>query len=328
MLRFRSSIYLALAGVLVAALWQLATPAAEPAKSGALPDEASHPGTSSAARAASAGTASASLPFQSAGMASNLPETGAQHARQQLEKTLRDYQPGARSPEQKIGIKQSLLQLQRDPVARALMVEMFFSANEPQLAHTLYSLIRDADLKDAALVEQLIERDRSMPAATAATTAANNANNANNTSSATTPGASPDALATKARIMDLISDLGTQDQTRYSMVVDDYLAQMANHPDPQLHIRAATQRIWYLNQHQPHNLAAQEKYLADSAPVVRQEVYSLLEARLENQTLSGQAQWVTALSAALKADYPGASAEEKTRISALLLALGKNKATL
>lgn len=325
MLRFRSSICLALAGVLVAALWQLATPAAEPAKSGAQPDEASHPGASSAARAASSGTASASLPFQSAGIASNLPETGAQQARQQLEKTLRDYQPGARSPEQKIGIKQSLLQLQRDPVVRALMVEMFFSANEPQLAHTLYSLIRDADLKDAALVEQLIERDRRMPAATATTTVANNGNN---TSSATTPGASPDALATKARIMDLISDLGTQDQTRYSMVVDDYLAQMANHPDPQLHIRAATQRIWYLNQHQPHNLAAQEKYLADSAPVVRQEVYSLLEARLENQTLSGQAQWVTALSAALKADYPGASAEEKTRISALLLALGKNKATL
>ncbi len=313
MFRIHSSSSLLLVGVLLAGLWHVAGPSADPVQDGVGAGNAPQQAASSASRPpmphAPALIAGMPSPFAGSGalpVTSNLSASGAQQLRQQFEKNLRDYQPAARSPEQKIRIKHSLHQLQHDPVARALMVEMFFSAHEPELAHTLYGLIRDADLKNAALVEQLIERDGRMRVGTA----------------------SAEAIATKARIMDLIADLGTQDQTRYSMVVDAYLAQLANHPDPQLHIRAATQRIWYLNQHQPHNLAAQEKYLFDSAPVVRQEVYSLLEARLENQTLSGQAQLVAALNAALKADYPGASAEEKSRISALLLALTGNKATL
>ncbi|MEN9865215.1 MAG: hypothetical protein RL748_805, partial [Pseudomonadota bacterium] len=189
-------------------------------------------------------------------------------------------------------IKQSLRQLGQDGQARALLIETFFANDEPQLAHALYSLIRDADLKDVNLLEGLIERDSR----------------------------TPDSTFT-ARILDLIADLNGQNQERYSTTIDGYLAQMARSADAQIHLAAATRRIWYLNQYQPYNLAAQQQYLVDTTPTVRQEVYSLIESRIASQTVFGQAQLVAALNAALRADYPGASSDEKARVAALLQAI-------
>jgi hypothetical protein len=216
----------------------------------------------------------------------------AEVVRKQFEQHLRAYRFGALAPEEKIRIKKSLHELKRNPSARALIVETFFSSDDPQLAEALYGLIRDADLKDVSLLEGLIQRE-------------------NRTSPA----------PTQKRIVDLIADLGAQDKAPYSAVIDGYLAQMARNPDVQLRNIAASQRIWYLNQHQPYNLAAQESYIVDPSPVVREEVYSLIESRIVGQSLSGQTQLAQALNAALRADYLGASAEEKARVGALLKAL-------
>lgn len=234
--------------------------------------------------------------IQSSSTQASIATPNAERMRKQFEQHLRAYRFGALSPEEKIRIKKSLHELKRNPSARALIVETFFSSDDPQLAESLYGLIRDADLKDVGLLEGLIQRDNQR---------------GNRTSTA----------ATQKRIVDLISDLGTKDKVPYSAVIDGYLVQMARNPDLQLRNAAASQRIWYLNQHQPYNLAAQEAYIVDPSPVVREEVYSLIESRIVGQSLSGQAQLAQALNAALRADYLGASVEEKARVSALLQAL-------
>ncbi|MGE5453445.1 MAG: hypothetical protein ACM3VZ_16570 [Acidobacteriota bacterium] len=169
---------------------------------------------------------------------------------------------------------------------------MFFSANEPQLAQSLYGLIRDADVKDVTLVEDLIQRDSGRS----------------------------DVL-TKQRIVDLITDLGTQKDVPYSAPIDLYLSQLALSPEPALHDAAAAQRIWYLAHHQSDNIAALGGYILDGTPRVREEMYSLIESRLASQTLSGQTEFTSALNAVLRADHLGVSPEEKTRVATLLASL-------
>jgi hypothetical protein len=212
--------------------------------------------------------------------------------RKQFEQLLQDYRSGELSPERKIRIKEALRELTRDPFGRALIIDTFVSTNAPQLAESLYGLIRDADLKDVTLLEGLIQRDSAKPGASA-----------------------------KARIVDLIADLPAQKDAPYSAAIDGYLAQVAMNPDSELRSTAASQRIWYLAQHQPHNLAALQKYLLDQAPTVREEMYSLIESRMANQTLSGQTELALALNTAVHAEYLGLSAEEKARAAVLLESL-------
>lgn len=322
MFRLRSSNSLLMAGALLAILfagfWHEISPSVEAdstAKQTLVASATHQTETTDATKSSLAHASFSGSSKQSTGIASpfassaesplSTTTTTAQRARQQFEQSLRDYSQAGLSPEQKIRIKQSLHNFKRDPQLRALILETFFSTAEPQLAQTLYELMLAADLKDVGLLEQLIERDSRTP---------------NIAATSSSP--------TKARILDLIADLGTNQQAGYSVVIDGYLAQIGNHAEAQLRASAAAQRIWYLNQHQPYNLAAQEKYLVDSAPVVRQEVYSLIEARLANQTLSGQTQLASALNAVLQADYLAASAEEKSRITALLAALKDGKLAL
>lgn len=262
------------------------------------------PGTSALAGLVS--PFAAKLPSADNSTPVNRPAQDEAQLGQAFQQSLRDYHAGVSSPEEKNRIKTALHEMSRDRKARALMIEMFFSQSEPQLAQALYGLMRDADLKDVGLLEDLIQYAHRHAAQA-------NAANAGN-------------AAIAARLIDLVADLGAKSQSSYSVAIDRYLTQMAESNDPQLRIRAATQKIWYVDQHQPNNLAAQEKYLADTAPKVREEVYSLIEARIANQTLSGQGQLRFALNAALHAEHLGASAEEKARVNALLQALASTGA--
>ncbi|MDX5298218.1 MAG: hypothetical protein LPK85_04625, partial [Gammaproteobacteria bacterium] len=205
---------------------------------------------------------------------------------------LRDYRSGEMAPDDERLIENALHDLNQHPLGRSFIIETFFSSDEPYLAEALYGLMLDADLKDLGLLEALIQRDRT-----------------------------EFAVASKMRLLDLIADLSAQENAPYSAVVDDYLAQMALSPDPKLQNTAAAQRIWYLAHHQPDNLAALDTYLLDTAPLVREEMYSLIESRMAHHSLSGQAELTLALNAALHADYLGVSATEKARVSALLAQL-------
>lgn len=215
-----------------------------------------------------------------------------QQSRALFEQLLLDYGSNALSPDDKILIETSLRDLNREPVGRAFIIDTFFSNDAPELATALYNLMLDADLKDVALLEDLIQRDSSEP-----------------------------GVDSKRRIVDLIADLTAQDAAAHSPVLAEYLQQMALHPDTRLRNAAVTQRIWYVAQHQPDNLAMLGEYLLDPAPRVREEMYSLIRARADSGELAGQAELTLALDAALQADYLGLSAQEQERIRTLLTAL-------
>lgn len=224
---------------------------------------------------------------------------GSESPRKQFEQLVRDYHSGMLSPEEKIQIKKNLREQLQIPLMRAFIIESFFSSDDPQLAESLYGLIRDADLKDVSLLEGLIQRDSATPTA-----------------------------SSKARIVDLIADLSTQPDVPYSAVLDGYLAQVAVNPDTTLQSIAASQRIWYVAQHQPNNLATLKRYVLDSSATVREEMYSLIESRIANQAHASQAELAEAVNTALQADYLGVSAQEKSRLTALLASLNSRAASL
>lgn len=215
-----------------------------------------------------------------------------QQSRALFEQLLRDYGSSALSPDDKILIETSLRELNREPLGRAFITDIFFSSDAPELATALYNLMLDADLKDVVLLEGLIQRDSSEP-----------------------------GMASKRRIVDLIADLAAEDDAAYSSAIDEYLLQLSVNPDTRLRNAAATQRIWYVAQHQPDNLSTLGEYLLDPAPQVREEMYSLISARADNGQFSGQAELALALEAALHADYLGLSAQEQERVRALLTTL-------
>lgn len=228
----------------------------------------------------------------------NLTTPGSESPRKQFEQLVRDYHSGMLSPEEKIQIKKKLREQMQTPLIRGFIIESFFSADDPQLAESLYGLIRDADLKDVSLLEGLIQHDSATPTATS-----------------------------KARIVDLIADLSTKPDAPYSAVIDGYLAQVAVNPDATLQNTAASQRIWYLAQHQPNNLGALKRYILDNSATVREEMYSLIESRVANQAHASQAELAEAVNAALQADYLGVSAQEKSRLTALLESLNGRAAS-
>lgn len=222
-----------------------------------------------------------------------------ENPRKQFEQFVRDYYSGTLSPEEKIQIRKNLREQMQTPLMRSFIIESFFSAANPQLAESIYGLIRDADLKDVSLLEGLIQRDSATPLA-----------------------------ASKARIVDLIADLSTKPDVPYSPVIDGYLAQVALSPDVTLQNTATSQRIWYLAQHQPNNLAALKGYILDNSPTVREEMYSLIESRIVNQPHVSRTELAEVVSTALQADHLGISAQEKSRLTALLESLNTRAASL
>lgn len=301
--------FLGLVGVLLGAGWLFSTPVdqQDTANPASMDTEVSANAGLSAGehdKASKLGRASFGFqsPFGYVQYSSAQPDqvlSGDARARTQFVELVQKYSSGEMSSEGKLQIKKSLRELKLDPTGRALIIDTFFAADQPQLAEDLYGLIRDADLKDVALLEGLIQRG---------------------SAKASTPAAT--------RIMDLIADLGTQDGAPYSGLIDGYLAQVALNSDTTLRTTAVSQRIWYLAQHQSTNLAVLANYLVDAAPTVREEMYSLIESRIANQTLSGQAALTLALNSALQSDNLGVSEDERARVSVLLQTLSNTGGTL
>ena len=210
--------------------------------------------------------------------------------RKGLEQLLLSHVSGGLTPDEKHQLKLKLHELKQDPVGRSLMVNLLFASPDSQQAESLYELMRDADLKDLGLLEDLIQRARSNF-----------------------------DLASKTRLVDLIADLGTQKDAP-SAAIDHYLTHIAQGADPQVREAAATQRIWYLAHHRPDAVSSLEAYLVDGSAEVRQEMYSLIESRL-SPNMAGRAEFVSALNAALRADHLGMPDDEKARASALLQSL-------
>ena len=213
-------------------------------------------------------------------------------SRQKVEGLLHRYQSGAALPDEKRQIQLALHAFKQDPAGRGLLVELLTASSQATQAQALYGLIRDADFKDVTLLEDLIQRDRGVF-----------------------------DVATQARILDLIADLEAQSDADYSAAIDQYLTQLAQSRDADLRHAATAQRIWYVAHHQPDSLAKLGTYLQDRAQSVREEMYSLLESRMNGQTLSRASEWTAALTASLGSDHLSLSAEEKARVGALLATL-------
>lgn len=210
----------------------------------------------------------------------------------QFEQVLHDYQSGKLSPEEKRNIKKTLGEFAREPKGRTIFIETFFSSEDPQLAKAAYALIRDADIKNVPLLEGLIQHD-----------------------------STKHTTSSMKNLIDLIADLNTQKEDRYSPVIDRYLAQQASHSDAELRTLAASQRIWYFAQHQSNNLAALSSYLVNDMPIVREEMYSMIESRIADQTIGDLHGLSQTLNAALQADNRSMSIAEKARATALLQSL-------
>lgn len=294
-----TTLSLALAGVLLCTAWFFLAPGPDSAAT-ANDTTGQDNGTTTAHTAStSSGLQQQFFTLLAPTSTANLMSPGNEGPRKQFEQLVRDYHSGALSPEEKIQIKTNLREQMQTPLMRAFIIESFFSQHDPQLAESLYGLIRDADIKDVSLLEGLIQRDSATPTAHA-----------------------------KARIVDLIADLSTKPDVPYSAVIDGYLAQVAVNPDATLQHTATSQRIWYLAQHQPNNLAALKRYILDKSATVREEMYSLIESRIANQALSSQAELAEAVNSALQTDYLSVSAEEKSRLTALLESLNSRAVSL
>jgi hypothetical protein len=206
---------------------------------------------------------------------------------------LHDYHSGELAQDDKILMEQTLRELNTTVTGRLFIVDIFFSADKPQLAKSMYELILDADLKDLSLIRALIGRDRM-----------------------------EFALASKTRIVDLVADLMAQEDAPYSVEIDDYLARMALHSDSTVRNAAKSQRVWYITHHQPSNVAILSEYLLDNSPDIRQEMYDLIEAQASGNSLTNLSDLALALTSLLHADYLGISRQEEERIIALNRKLG------
>lgn len=276
------------AGLLVVAWFVQSSASDQVASSGA---SSSHPGPQAWGPGRASHDVGTAFPWGSVGDDGSAKEgqTGSSGARQQIAQLLADYSSGVIFPEDKKQIQNKWRSIMSDPVARSQIVQMFLDANNPQQALSVFGLIRDADVKDPALIEELIQRD---------------SDSAVNLS--------------KGLIVDLIADLGTRHDVPYSATVDQYLSQVAQGPDADLRASATAQKIWYQSRYQPDSVDSLAPYLQDTEPRVREEMYGMIESRLANHSLSGQKQLAGAIDAALRDDRLNMSPEERTRAATLL----------
>lgn len=221
------------------------------------------------------------------GTAQKSADAGASH--EVFAQLLHDYRSTGLDPDDRILIEQFLREWNASEMGRAFIVETFFSTQEPELAESLYNLILDADIKDLELIVELIQRD-----------------------------GSEQNLQAKTRIVDLIADLTAQEESPYSREIDEYLAQLALHPDAELRNTAKTQRAWYVTRLQAGRIDVLKDYLLDSAPAVRDEMFELLESRAASLEETDRLDLVLTLKSLLYADYLEVKSEERARIQALI----------
>lgn len=202
---------------------------------------------------------------------------------------LRNYSTGLLSTEDKRAMEQAAREWNASPRGQALLVDTFFASEEPELAASIHNLILDADLKDPTLIVNLISRD-----------------------------ATEHNTQFKTRIIDLIADLNALNDVPYITDIDDYLNQLANHPDAALREAARNQQVWYSAHQSKEPPAINTHYLLDPSPNVRREMYDLIEARLEDPNFIGHEDIALSLLSLKRANYLEISQQEEDRLTYLL----------
>ncbi len=210
-------------------------------------------------------------------------------SRQQITQLLGDYSSGVISLEDKKQIQSKLQSIILDPVGRSNIVEMFSDAQNPQQATAVYGLIRDADVKDSALIEELIQRD-----------------------------SGSGVQLSKRLLVDLIADLGTRYDAPYSPTIDQYVSQLVQGADSEIRASATAQKIWYESRYQPDRISSLAPYLQDTASQIREEMYGMIESHLANRTLQGSKEFAMAIEAAMRDDRLNMSPDEQARATTLL----------
>ena len=222
-------------------------------------------------------------------LSAKVDQTNTSGSRQQITQLLSDYSSGVISPEDKKEIQSRLRSIILDSVGRSSVVQMFSDAQNPQQAMAVYGLIRDADIKDSALIEELIQRD-----------------------------SGSGVQLSKRLLVDLIADLGTRYDAPYSPTIDQYVSQLSRSPDSELRAAATAQKIWYESRYQPYRIYSLAPYLQDTAPQIREEMYGMIESHLANRTLQGNKEFAMAIDAAMRDERLNMSPEEQMRAATLL----------
>lgn len=202
---------------------------------------------------------------------------------------LRHYSTGELSTDDKRALEQTAREWNASPRGQALLVDTFFTSEEPTLAATMHNLILDADLKDPTLIVNLIHRD-----------------------------ATEQNTQFKARIIDLIADLNALDEVPYVADIDDYLNQLSDHPEVALREAARNQQVWYSAHQSKAPSSINTHHLLDPSPNVRREMYDLIEARLADPNFIGHEDIALSLLSLKHADYLEISQQEEDRLADLL----------
>lgn len=202
---------------------------------------------------------------------------------------LQAYSTGDLDHEARMLAEQMLREINTTADGRAFVVDAFFSVDDPQQSESLYNLILAADLKDAALIEALAQRDL---------------------------GESSDAY--KTRILDLIADVSTREDAPFSSGIDDYLAQLAQHPEPSLREAGISRRAWYLAQHAKHNSGVLNEFLLAGGLESRREIYELIESQVSRGDVAEIHELTLALESLMNADYLGVPPQEQEKVAALM----------
>lgn len=260
-------------------------------------DQARQPASAETAWHVAQGSASPrahAFPWLASGAVEGDPSS-AIHQSSSVDELLWTYQQGGPSPDSKRQIRNRLHLLKQDSTARNRMIECFVGRHGPSFAQAMYGLMRDADFKDAGLIEDLIQR---LPA-------------------------DADSVA-KQRLIDLIADEMSLDDGAYSPVIHGYLFQLTQSHDEALRQSATTQRIWYVAKRQPERLTTLVSVLRDSQPTIREEMYGLIESALETPRGAQVRQaFAPVLAEHLHATDVVMPELERNRVSDLLAALNR-----
>lgn len=206
-----------------------------------------------------------------------------------------EYQRGGLTPDSKPRIRRALQTAKQDPVLRAWILDAFLGSQGPLMAQGIYGLMRDADLKDPALLEALIQRDLS-----------------------------GGDVAVSKRILDLIADAMSSDNAAYSATVDVYLSQLMESKDEGLRQMAVSQKIWWVARQRPDQLASLAPLVLDRSAVVREEMYGLMESDLHASSSSqARTAYLSVLAELARSSEIVMPEAERQRVASLHTALNR-----
>ncbi|MCP5208291.1 MAG: hypothetical protein H7A01_13870 [Hahellaceae bacterium] len=204
---------------------------------------------------------------------------------------LLDYRHHQIEAREKHAIYGVLIDLNSSPEGRQLIADSFFTENTV-VAETLYNLLLDADIKDSALLVDLIKREQT-----------------------------ENLPEYRVRILDLIADLNTKNDTPYQVEIDAFLGRLALHSDQGLRAKAISQRAWYVRGKNLSIAPIIGDYLLDHSPAVREEMYEIIELTIANPDDAQKHDIALSLIGLLYADYLGLKDQEMTRVLDLLARL-------